>query len=343
MCWKGDFVGKQLDTIRGTSSLLSPFNTASLFNAHVASPELAGITNWLNTEKSVSLADLRGKVVLVDFWTYTCINCIRTLPHVTSWYDKYKDNGFVVIGVHTPEFAFEKEAKNVQEAIARFHIQYPVAQDNDYATWSAFSNHYWPAEYLIDANGTIRRYHFGEGEYDEMEQAIQALLAEAGQTVTSTLTALPDQTPGNTARSPESYLGSARMEYAFPDGNIPLGTKTFTLPSSLPSNSFAFGGQWSIDSEKAIAKNNASLVYRFQASKVYLVLHPGQANGTLKISLDGNLIDQKVAGADVKDGFVTVDTDRLYTLVDLGNTVEVHTLTIEFLTPGTEAFAFTFG
>jgi len=174
-------IKNQLDVLKGQSSTTAP-STNDLFNANTPAPDLVGITKWLNTSASLSastdkpllIKDLKGKVVLVDFWTYTCINCIRTLPHVTSWYDKYKDKGFVVIGVHTPEFEFEKDTNNVLAAIKQYSIHYPVAQDNNYATWNNYSNQYWPAEYLVDANGNIRRVHFGEGEYDKTEQAIQA-------------------------------------------------------------------------------------------------------------------------------------------------------------------------
>jgi thiol-disulfide isomerase/thioredoxin len=158
-------------------------------------PELTGITKWLNTQNPLSLQQLQGKVVLVHFWTYTCINCIRTLPYVTSWYEKYKDKGFVVIGVHTPEFEFEKGTQNVERAIKQYKINYPVPQDNDYNTWRAYNNRFWPAEYLIDTKGNIRRTHFGEGEYNETEEAIKTLLRKAGATVDRSLTPIEDQTP----------------------------------------------------------------------------------------------------------------------------------------------------
>ncbi len=177
---KNDAIKQQLDVLKGRKPSNVTTDARGLFNENKPAPEFVGITKWLNTDKPLTLKDLKGKVVLVDFWTYTCINCIRTLPHVTSWYDKYKDQGFVVIGVHTPEFQFEKETKNVENAIKQYKINYPVPQDNDFATWNAYDNQFWPAEYLIDAKGTIRRTHFGEGKYDEMEMAIQTLLKESG-------------------------------------------------------------------------------------------------------------------------------------------------------------------
>lgn len=186
-----------------------------------SAPDFVDITHWLNTDKPLTMKDLRGKVVLVDFWTYTCINCIRTLPHVTAWYDKYHNKGFTVIGVHTPEFEFEKNTGNVQDAIKRYNIHYPVAQDNNYSTWNNYNNQYWPAEYLIDANGNIRHTHFGEGEYNQTEQYIQDLLDEAGKTVTASVTQLPDQTPQGLI-SPETYVGTGRRtENLFcPESNI---------------------------------------------------------------------------------------------------------------------------
>lgn len=324
-----------------------------LFNVtnNPVAPEFAGITQWLNLpagrqvpDKPLTMTELRGKVVLVDFWTYTCINCIRTLPFVTSWYDKYKDQGFVVVGVHTPEFEFEKDTANVEDAINRFKIHYPVAQDNDFATWNAYSNQYWPAEYLIDAKGIIRRAHFGEGEYDKTEKAIQLLLKEAGKTVKDDMVKMPDQTP--TSRlSPETYIGSRRMEFYFPSGTIPDGEKTFTLDTNPKSNSFSLGGTWTIEPEYSMTGNNATLVYNFSAQKVFLVMRQpaGSKTAQVRVYLDGKVIDRKLAGADVVNGVVTVDSDRLYELVNLKGGAENHILRLEFLTPGTEVYAFTFG
>lgn len=333
----------QLNALKGTTSSTIP-DTTGLWNAHTKAPDFVGITHWLNTDKPISIADLHGKVVLVDFWTYTCINCIRTLPFTTSWYEKYKDQGFVVIGVHTPEFQFEHETGNVENAIRQYGIHYPVAQDNNYATWTNYRNEYWPAEYLIDANGTIRRTHFGEGEYDQMEQAIQALLGEAGKQVPTDLVSMPDQTPTGTL-SPETYLGSNRMQYySSPSGNIGNGTKNLTLSDNPGRNRFSYGGQWTISDEYATTGDHATLDYDFSAGKVFIILRPGDtAGGTVRVSLDGNPIDPSVAGADVKNSTVTVDTDRLYNVVDLHGKTERHILKLEFQTPGLQAFTFTFG
>jgi len=338
-------VKTQLNDLKNTSNTTQTL-TSDLFNTNSPAPDFVGINKWLNTnnESSLSLKDLKGKVVLVDFWTYTCINCIRTLPHVTAWYDKYKDQGFVVVGVHTPEFQFEHDTQNVLNAIGMYNIHYPVAQDNDYATWTNYNNQYWPAEYLIDAKGIIRREHFGEGEYDQMEMAIQALLKEAGKKVTTSLESMPDQTP-TTQLSPETYVGSSRMQYYYPTQTTGNGTQTFTLSDNLTENSFSLGGTWTIADEFATAGNNAVLNYNFYANKVYLVLRPGSAQkpATVKVFLDGKPIESSRAGLDVQNSTVTLDSDRLYNLVDLHGNVGNHILKLEFLTPGIEAFAFTFG
>lgn len=334
-------IKKQLDVLKGTQTFTTNSN---LFNVtqEIQAPDFTGGTHWLNTKKPLSLADLKGKVVLVDFWTYTCINCLRTLPHVTQWYDTYKNNGFVVIGVHTPEFAFEHESTNVANAIKQYNIHYPVVQDNNYAIWNAYANQYWPAEYLIDANGVIRRVAFGEGEYDKTEQAIQALLQEAGHKVSNRLSTMPDTTPHGFL-SPETYMGSARMQYYFPSGNTGNGTQTFTL-SNPALNSFSLGGTWTIQDEEAITGTDAVLTYNFTANKVFLVLRPSITKPTqVRILLDGKVVDTTNAGQDVQKGIVTVDTDRLYNLIDLHGKQGAHFLRLEFLTPGTQIFAFTFG
>lgn len=326
-----------------TTAIPNYAQSVDLFNADSPAPEFAGITHWLNTDQPLTISGLRGRVVLVDFWTYTCINCLRTLPHVTAWYDKYKDQGLVVVGVHAPEFEFEKDTTNVADAIAQYKIHYPVAQDNAYGTWNAYENQYWPAEYLIDANGIIRRTHFGEGEYDKMEEAIQALLAESGKAVTTTLSSMPDQTPtGNI--SPETYVGASRAQFYYPTGGLTIGPQKFLLESNLPTDSFSLGGEWNIAPTQAVAGSNATLVYHFNAGKVFLVLRPGSSNvGSVRVFLDGARISAENSGADVIQGIVTVDKDRLYNLVDLHGKTEDHILKLEFATPGVEVYAFTFG
>jgi len=343
---QNDLVTKQLDVLKGKKSTNTAIDTTGLLNTNTPAPEFVGIDKWLNTDKPSSIKDLRGKVVLVDFWTYTCINCIRTLPFVTSWYDKYHSQGFVVIGVHTPEFQFEHETANVENAIKQYNIHYPVAQDNEYATWNNYNNQYWPAEYLIDANGNVRRTHFGEGEYDQTEMAIQALLKEAGKNVTGSLDNIKDQTPTSQI-SPETYLGSKRMLYEIPEGKTANGVQQFSSQENIPNNHFSFGGTWNITDETAIAGNNATISYNFNASKVFIILRPGTtaSSGGAKVTVfvDGKAIDAQVAGQDVQNGTVSVTSDRLYNIIDLHGKTENHTLKLEFQTPGVQAFTFTFG
>jgi len=344
----GDTVTKKLQDLTGKSQQTQ---SSGLFNVTPQqAPEFKGISQWLNNPNgsgkagsSLTMAELKGKVVLIDFWTYTCINCIRTLPFVTSWYDKYHDLGFEVIGVHTPEFAFEKDTDNVLGAISRYKIHYPIAQDNDFATWNAYSNQYWPAEYLIDAKGMVRRVHFGEGEYDKMEEAIQLLLKESGAKVSPQLVSMPDQTPAGQL-SPETYLGSKRMLYLSGSGKVGNGKQDFPAINKIEPNHFAFAGEWDVEDEYSSSGREAAISYNFYAGSVYLVMSPsGKQDASVKILLDGKEIDAIDAGKDVKEGIVTVDSDRLYELVDLGGKTEQHSLTLQFKTLGTKVFAFTFG
>ena len=339
-------VKKQLDQLRKKESG-SFLPTGNVFNASLPNlgeaPDFLNGTKWLNTDAPVSLSELKGKVVLVDFWTYTCINCIRTLPFITSWYEKYKDEGFVVIGVHTPEFEFEKQTKNVESAIKQYKIHYPVVQDNEFAIWGAYNNRYWPAKYLIDVNGLVRYTHFGEGEYDTTEKNIQTLLKEAGQDAQKPLSDMPDMTP-KTSLSPETYLGSSRMEYYFPERHLNKGSKTFVLNEKIPQNTFSLGGGWTIDGEYAVTEKNAVLAYHFFADQVFLVVRPAKAGSSaVKVYLDGKAVTEKNAGKDVANGVLKIDSDRLYHLIDLRGNPGKHLLKLEFQNSGIEVFAFTFG
>lgn len=349
-----DLVKEQLDKLRGGGKKndmegkpFSPMGDKKindLFNVDYPAPELTGIANWLNTEgKPLTLAELKGKVVLIDFWTYTCINCIRTLPHVTSWYDKYEKDGFVVIGVHTPEFEFEKNTANVENAIKQYNIHYPVAQDNNFSTWNSFKNQYWPAEYLIDAKGNVRRTHFGEGEYDEMEKAIQTLLKEKGASVDEKMSDMPDETPRG-QRSPETYIGANRMQYYYPNGSVSPGNYPgLKVSKSIPVNSFTLGGDWDVAEEYSSSMKDSVLEYNFYADKVFLVMKPANANGgKVRILLDGKVVDSANAGIDVQNGFIPITSDRLYELINLHGKSGEHLLRIEF-SPGVQVFAFTFG
>lgn len=277
----------------------------------------------------------------MDFWTYSCINCIRTLPYLTAWHEKYKDDGLVIIGVHAPEFEFEKSRTNVEKAMQDFKITYPVVQDNDFLIWKSYSNRYWPAKYLIDAEGQIRYTHFGEGEYDVTEKMIQDLLKEAGKTVNGEITKVED-TGRTFGLTPETYLGLGRLEAATnPITNT--GLQSFTYTQTLPANRFTLNGTWDVEMEHLAASSNSKLKIAFNAKDVFLVITPGPNKGVVKVMLDGKQLTAEQAGADVKNGVVTLDTDRLYTLFQ-ADLVEEHELELDFSgAVGAKVFAFTFG
>jgi len=305
-------------------------------------PEFVGNEQWFNTpgDKPLTLSGLRGRVVLVDFWTYSCINCLRTLPYLKAWDAKYRKDGLTIVGVHTPEFPFEREAGNVETAISENGIRYPVVQDNEQATWNAYGNQYWPAEYFVDAQGRVRYVHFGEGEYGEKEKVIRDLLAEAGRTVKGRETQVHAVAPSKTVSTPETYLGAARAE-RFTNSMLAPGSHDFTAPQALPANEFAYRGRWSISLDSATAAAGASLDLNFGARRVYLVLGSPGRDRRVKVLLDGRLIPAADAGADVHGGAVTVSGQRLYNLVDLPE-VGHHVLTLE-PEAGVEGYAFTFG
>jgi cytochrome c biogenesis protein CcdA/thiol-disulfide isomerase/thioredoxin len=305
-------------------------------------PEFVGTEQWFNTpgDKPLTLRQLRGRVVLVDFWTYSCINCIRTLPYLKAWDAKYRKDGLTIVGVHTPEFPFEREASNVQTAIDENDIRYPVVQDNEQATWNAYGNQYWPAEYFIDAQGRVRYVHFGEGEYGEKEQVIRDLLAEAGKPVKGKETQVHAVAPSATVTTPETYLGAARAE-RFTNAMLSPGSHDFTAPKSLPANEFAYHGKWRISLDSAAAGAGASLDLNFGARRVYLVLGSPGRDRKVRVLLDGRPISSADAGSDVHDGAVTVTGQRLYNLVNLPK-VGHHVLTLE-PEAGVMGYAFTFG
>jgi thiol-disulfide isomerase/thioredoxin len=341
----GTGVTNDLSKLKGTKSIPSTLSgsQSGLFNANATAPEIRGIQKWLNTSGPQTLASLKGKVVLVDFWTYSCINCLRTLPHVEDWYNKYHSLGFEVIGVSTPEFAFEKDPGNVSGAIKRYGIPYPVALDNDYKTWNAYNNQYWPAEYLIDATGKIRRTEFGEGNYGESEQAIRTLLANAGAKITVAPSDLPDTTP-QTQLTQETYFGSNRAQFGYPTPNYPNGSFTIPTQKKVPLDQFAFGGKWLIAPEYAMASKGATLTEHFDAAKVFLILNPKVGiKSEVAVTYNGKPLTGALAGSDVVDGMITVDSDRLYNIFNSGATNSDGTLQFTFLNDGIQAFTFTFG
>jgi len=305
-------------------------------------PEFVGTEQWFNTpgDRPLTLRELRGRVVLVDFWTYSCINCIRTLPYLEAWDKRYRKDGLTIVGVHSPEFPFEREAGNVEAAIAEDGIHYPVVQDNELATWSAYANQYWPAEYFIDARGNVRYVHFGEGEYGEKEKVIRQLLAEAGDRVGRGMSGAHGIEPSAGVTTPETYLGVARAE-RFTNPELSPGLHDFSAPPQLPANEFAYRGPWRIEFHSATAAGG-SLELNFGARRVYLVL--GTADGQprrVKVLLDGRPIGAGAAGSDVHGGAVTVRSQRLYDLVDLPR-VGHHVLRLE-PEAGVMGYAFTFG
>ena len=294
-------------------------------------PAFTGISRWLDTpgDRPLTVAGLHGRVVLVDFWTYSCINCQRSLPHVEAWNAAYGKYGLTVVGVHTPEFAFEHDVANITRAAAQLGVHYPIAVDNDYATWNAYQNSYWPAEYLIDATGTVRHVDFGEGSYAQSETFIRQLLTDADpKVVLPPRTDVPDQTP-QVQTTPESYLG-----YHYSDPNLdgesvtPDAMSTYSAPTELPQDTFAFGGQWSVGSEAATAGQDATLSLHFQAQDVYLVMG---GSGTVQVSIDGRALRTvQVSGE-----------PRLYTLVGPGS-YQRGTVTLS-VSSGVQAYDFTFG
>jgi cytochrome c biogenesis protein CcdA/thiol-disulfide isomerase/thioredoxin len=307
-----------------------------------AAPEFVGTGRWFNTpgDRPLMLRSLRGRVVLVDFWTYTCINCLRTLPYLTAWDRTYRKDGLTIIGVHSPEFPFEKDAGNVEEAIERNGIHYPVVQDNDLATWTAYRNAFWPAEYFIDARGRIRHVHFGEGDYGKDERIIRRLLAEAGHRVAPGESGAHGIAPSPTVTTPETYLGAARAE-RFTNPLLSPGFHDFGSPSPPGLNEFAYRGRWRIALESATAGPGAGLDLHFGARRVYLVLGSPGRTRRMRVLLDGRPIPAGLAGADVHDGVVAVTHQRLYDLVDLPR-VGRHVLRLE-PEAGVMAYAFTFG
>ncbi|HSF62372.1 MAG TPA: cytochrome c biogenesis protein CcdA, partial [Gaiellaceae bacterium] len=292
-----------------------------------AAPEIRGIETWLNTPGSASLtlAGLRGRVVLVDFWTYSCINCLRTLPHLKAWDAAYRDAGLTIVGVHSPEFAFERAVDNVRSAVRRLGIRYPVALDNDFATWRAYSNRYWPAKYLVDRSGRVRYHHFGEGAYEDTERRIRALL---GPTVTA---APASHDPGisRAIRTPESYLGYERLT-RFANGSVaPDVERTYTLPKwPLPDDVLAYAGRWKVEGERIVAGRGARLVLRFQAKDIFLVL---EGEGHVEVDVDGrSLRTVRVLGL-----------PRLYTIARFP-ALDRGLLELRF-SRGVAGYAFTFG
>ena len=322
--------------------------TGGMLPVEGALPELDGATLWINSPP-LTREQLRGKVVLVDIWTYSCINCIRTIPYVRAWAERYKDQGLVVIGIHSPEFAFEKDPANVRKAVADFGISYPVAMDNDLAIWRAFDNRYWPAHYLADAQGRIRYHHFGEGKTDETEAAIRALLAEKGAKLGNrasiAATGASASADWASIRSPETYLGTRRAANFASPGGLRPGTNKYLLPGKYALNHWGLDGRWTVEPQRSVSLlPGAKIAFRFRARDLHLVL--GSASGKpvrYRVLIDGRP-PQADHGMDIDAaGNGRVTEQRLYQLVRQKDPSRERLFTIEFLDPGAEAYAFTFG
>jgi thiol-disulfide isomerase/thioredoxin len=315
-------------------------------------PGFDGATGWLNTPP-LTVEDLRGKVVLVDFWTYTCINWLRTLAYVRAWAEKYRDRGLVVVGVHTPEFPFEQNVDNVRQAANDMNVSYAIALDSDYEVWRAFSNRYWPATYIADAKGRIRHHQFGEGGYDDCERGIHQLLREAGaEGIADDLVALtPDgfeaQADWTNLRSPETYLGYSQGQNFASRGGAEIGVaNTYVAPEMLMLNQWALSGDWTIESRASVLDGaEGRIAYRFHARDVNLVLRSRTQGATVpfRVLLDG-APPTAAHGLDVdEDGHGTLVQPRLYQLVRQQGSITDRTFEITFLAPGVEAYVFTFG
>ncbi len=320
-------------------------DTSKLFNVEpYDAPQFEGLGPWINSEP-VEVNDLKGKVTLVDFWTYSCINCIRNNPYIEKWYETYKDNGFTVVAAHAPEFAFEKNVDNVAKAVKDQKITYPVALDNDFSTWNAYDNRSWPTSYLIDAEGKVRRIHEGEGEYKETEQAIRQLLMDNGQNLNAVGSTTETMAPPVTAeQTPETYLGFARAS-GYTGSPALSGTpasRVFQLNNSLKSNQWSLGGKWETTSEKIIARGDSTMNFNVSAKDVYIV--GGSADPkAISLQINGKPISQTgFAGSDVKDSMVTIGESKLYRLVDFKQFTKDQILTIT-VPDGVELNVYTFG
>jgi thiol-disulfide isomerase/thioredoxin len=335
-----------------TGTAVTPGNRTAI-NAEKAqfypyAKEIAEPSGFINVD-NITIGSLIGKdVILVDFWTYSCINCERTIPYLNLWYQKYHDEGLEIIGVHTPEFQFEHDINNVRMAVQKFGIQYPVVLDNNYATWDSYGNQYWPEDYLIDIDGFIVYHHIGEGDYNETEQEIQKLLVERSEALDLNISVSnTTSVPGNAVAinysgigSPETYFGSARNQYLANGNPSVSGPQTLVLPAEIQLNELYLGGTWNFADQYAENTGNASIVFQYNAKNVYFVASADNATD-VQVLLDGKPITDN-AGADVRNSVVTVQADQLYSIVQ-GSDYSTHTLELDVPDPGLRAYTFTFG
>jgi thiol-disulfide isomerase/thioredoxin len=345
-------IGAPIETLAQHKGVVQTKPAAAQLPIEGALPSLVGATGWLNSQPLTAVG-LRGKVVLIDVWTYTCINWLRQLPYVRAWAEKYKHRGLVVIGVHSPEFAFEKNVENVRRAAKDMKINYPIAIDSNHAIWRALKNEYWPALYFIDAQGRIRHHHFGEGEYEQSERIIQQLLAEAGisgighELVSVDARGAEAPADWGSLKSPENYVGYERTEnFASPGGAVLDRRRVYAAPARLSLNHWAHSGDWTVGKQSTVLnKANGRIAYRFHARDLHLVMRPA-AQGTsvrFRVFIDGQP-PGAARGIDVDVlGNGTVTEQRLYQLIRQPKPISDRQFEIEFLDAGVEAFAFTFG
>jgi thiol-disulfide isomerase/thioredoxin len=346
-------IGAPIGTISAEKGVVQKMTPAAIqLPVEGELPSLGGATEWLNSQP-LTAAGLRGKVLLVDFWTYSCINWRRSVPYVRAWAEKYKNQGLVVIGVHAPEFAFEKNVTNVRRAAKDINVDYPIAIDNDYAIWRAFKNEYWPALYFVDAQGHIRHHQFGEGEYEQSERIIQQLLAEAGiggigrELVSVDARGAEAAADWSSLSSPENYVGYERTEnFASPGGAVPDKRRIYAAPTRLGLDQWALSGDWTVQKQATVLnKANGRIAYRFHARDLHLVMGPAARERPVRFRV---LVDGHAPGAahggDIDDqGNGTVAEQRLYQLIRQPRPIADRRFEIEFLDSGVQAFAFTFG
>ena len=328
-------------------SLQRTETTAQKEKNYPLAKEIISPAGFINSDDNLKIQNLIGKkVILVDFWTYSCINCQRTLPYLTSWYDKYKDQGLEIIGMHTPEFEFEKQYDNVARAVEQYNIKYPVVLDNDYGTWQAYGNRYWPRKYLIDVDGFIVYDHIGEGGYEETEKKIQSLLGERAsrlgedKVITKDITAI--KADSLRAKSPEIYFGANRNSYLDNGQTRQTGEQIFIEPAKIKTNFLYLTGKWNIQNEyaKNLAKN-AKVIFRYQASDVFFVAE-AKKGARLKVLLDGKQVSTSMAGSDVNNGIIDVNDSRLYKVIETSEYGE-HTLELIIEDGAVDMYTFTFG
>jgi thiol-disulfide isomerase/thioredoxin len=343
---------KGITSSASVSAALRALAVADQKAGYLSAKEIAGPTGFVNVSSSFNLSSLIGKkIVLLDFWTYSCINCIRTIPHLNAWEAAYASSGLEIVGMHTPEFDFEKNIANVRAAVAQYGIQYPVVLDSNYSTWNAYANLYWPEEYIIDMAGYIVHQNIGEGDYDGTETEIQSLLKERASIlglsapIFNGFAPVRGQSVGNGPMSPETYFGAERNQYLANGTQSAAGIQNLVVPATVLLNSLYLGGSWNFAGQYATnVAASAKVAYKYQAAKVFLVAASASgASTTIQVLQDGKPITAAASGSDVKNSILTVGPSRLYNVVANPDGSGIHTLEFVIESPGVEAYTFTFG